>query len=281
MTIEVAPVNGADIIERVIAAGDLAKLSPQERTHYYGEVCRSLGLNPLTKPFDYLNLSGKLVLYATRGATDQLRKIHHVSTAIVSRETVGDVYVVTAKATDRSGRSDESIGAVSIGGLKGDALCNALMKAETKAKRRATLAIVGLSFLDETEVETIPGARYGDGALDAPSPRGRAIAAQMDQAVAEADALIDEPPPRRPVMQPEDFFRDDEPTQHEQEQPPAGVPGDDVDELIGMELLEACQRMTRRLNARGVDFAPLPATRTNNALRQWWKLAAAALAAQP
>jgi hypothetical protein len=73
----------------------------------------------------------------------------------------------------------------------------------------------------EIEVETIPGARYGDGALDAPSPRGRAIAAQMDQAVAEADALLDEPPPRQPVMQPEDFFRDDEPTQHEQEQPPA------------------------------------------------------------
>jgi hypothetical protein len=49
----------------------------------------------------------------------------------------------------------------------------------------------------EIEVETIPGARYGDGALDAPSPRGRAIAAQMDQAVAEADALLEEPPPRR------------------------------------------------------------------------------------
>jgi hypothetical protein len=200
VTIEVAP-NGADIIERVIAAGDLAKLSPQERTHYYGEVCRSLGLNPLTKPFDYLNLSGKLVLYATRGATDQLRKIHHVSTSIVSRETVGDVYVVTAKATDRSGRSDESIGAVSIGSLKGDALCNALMKAETKAKRRATLAIVGLSFLDETEVETIPGARYGDGALDAPPPRGRAIAAQMDQALAEADALLAEPIEATPFEQ--------------------------------------------------------------------------------
>ena len=33
-----------------------------------------------------------------------------------------------------------------------------MMKAETKAKRRATLSICGLGLLDETEVSTIPGA---------------------------------------------------------------------------------------------------------------------------
>ena len=33
------------------------------------------------------------------------------------------------------------------------------MKAETKAKRRATLSICGLGMLDETEIETIPDAR--------------------------------------------------------------------------------------------------------------------------
>jgi hypothetical protein len=32
------------------------------------------------------------------------------------------------------------------------------MKAETKAKRRVTLSICGLGLLDETEIETIPGA---------------------------------------------------------------------------------------------------------------------------
>jgi hypothetical protein len=44
-------------------------------------------------------------------------------------------------------------------GLKGDALANALMKAETKSKRRVTLSICGLGMLDETEVDTIPDAR--------------------------------------------------------------------------------------------------------------------------
>jgi hypothetical protein len=38
-------------------------------------------------------------------------------------------------------------------------LANALMKAETKAKRRATLSICGLGMLDETEVEDIQGAQ--------------------------------------------------------------------------------------------------------------------------
>jgi len=41
----------------------------------------------------------------------------------------------------------------------GEALANALMKASTKAKRRLTLSLCGLGFLDETEVGTIPGAR--------------------------------------------------------------------------------------------------------------------------
>lgn len=69
-------------------------------------------------------------------------------------------------------------------------------------------------------------------------------------------------------------------TPHEQEQP-AGVPGDDVDALTGLELVDACERMRRRLSASGVDFAPIPNPRTNNALRQWWKLGAAALAERP
>jgi len=147
------------IIERVIIQGDLSKLTPAERTQYYRRVCESLGLNPLTRPFDYIILNGRLTLYARRDATDQLRKIHGVSIRIVSREKVGeDLYIVLAHATDRTGRTDEAIGAVNIADLTGDALANAIMKAETKAKRRVTLSLVGLGWLDETEIETIPDA---------------------------------------------------------------------------------------------------------------------------
>lgn len=145
-------------IERVIVAGDLSVLTPEQRLAYYLKVCETLGLNPATRPFEYLRLSGRLVLYARRDATDQLRKLHGVSIEIVSRERVDDVYVVTARATTRDGRYDTAIGAVSVAGLKGEAFANALMKAETKAKRRVTLSICGLGMLDETEAESIPDA---------------------------------------------------------------------------------------------------------------------------
>ena len=154
--------------ERALILGDLSKLSEGQRVEYYREVCQSVGLNPLTKPFDYLQLNGKLVLYAKRDATDQLRKIHGVSITIADRQTVEGVHIVTARATDKSGRTDESTGAVSIAGLKGDALCNAVMKAETKSKRRVTLSICGLGMLDETELETI--ATPSRPQIEAPAP---------------------------------------------------------------------------------------------------------------
>ncbi|MCG8346199.1 MAG: hypothetical protein MI924_00280 [Chloroflexales bacterium] len=76
MTTDLAPTNGdpragADVMERVIVQGDLARLSPTDRGRYYMRTCKPLGLNPLTKPFEYIELNGKLTLYATRTTTDQ------------------------------------------------------------------------------------------------------------------------------------------------------------------------------------------------------------------
>jgi hypothetical protein len=148
-----------EVVETVVIGGDLADLNAAQRAEYYGAVCRSLGLNPLTKPFEYLTLNGKLKLYALRDCADQLRRLHAISIYIANRERMSDIYVVTARAKDRHGREDESTGAVTVGALRGDALANALMKAETKAKRRVTLSIAGLGWLDETELDTIPQSR--------------------------------------------------------------------------------------------------------------------------
>lgn len=149
---------GADI-ERVLVGGDLAKLTPEQRVHYVGNVCQSLGLNPLTRPFEFINLGGKLVLYAKRDAADQLRKRNGISIEVVSRTVEDGILTVHVRATDRDGRRDEDFGALSIANLKGEALANAILKAVTKAKRRVTLSISGLGLLDETEVDSIPGAR--------------------------------------------------------------------------------------------------------------------------
>jgi len=143
-------------IERVLVSGDLARLTPEQRVSYYNKTCETLGLNPLTRPFDYITLQGKMTLYARKDATEQLRKIHGVSIKISKAEAINGIFLVVAEATDKSGRADSSSGAVAFEGLKGDAMANAMMKAETKAKRRVTLSICGLGMLDETELETIP-----------------------------------------------------------------------------------------------------------------------------
>ena len=142
-------------IEGVLVQGDLSKLTAEERVAYYYKLCKSLGLNPLTRPLEYLVLSGRLVLYARKDATEQLRKLHGVSIIDVTTTRLEDVFVVTAKATDAAGRTDVATGAVSLAGLRGEALANALMKAETKSKRRVTLSICGLGMLDESELESV------------------------------------------------------------------------------------------------------------------------------
>lgn len=144
-----------ETIEKALVYGDLKDLDAAGRVSYYNAVCTSLGLNPLTKPFAYITLNGKLTLYALRDCTEQLRKIHGVSITGVTPSQVGDLIVVVVTAQDRTGRIDSSTGAVNVAGLKGENLANAMMKCETKGKRRVTLSLCGLGILDETEVDTL------------------------------------------------------------------------------------------------------------------------------
>lgn len=146
--------SNSPILDQVILHGDLARLSSEDKVLYHKAVCESLGLNPLTKPFEYISLNGKLTLYAKKDCTEQLRKIHGINIEITARELVEDLYIVTARASSKDGRFDEAVGAIVIGHLKGEAKANAIMKAETKAKRRVTLSICGLGILDETEVDS-------------------------------------------------------------------------------------------------------------------------------
>lgn len=150
------------IIEQVVMQGDLSKLNPEQRVTYYRKVCESAGLNPFTNPFAYIYLNGKLTLYAKKDCTEQLRKINGVSIEGLDDKMVDDLYIVKAKAKDKTGRMDESTGAVVIGNLKGEAKANAIMKAETKAKRRVTLSICGMGWTDESEIDSIPNAKQVD-----------------------------------------------------------------------------------------------------------------------
>jgi len=147
-----------ELIANLVTKGDLSGLTSEQKVQYYKLFCERLGLDPLTQPFKLLKFNGKEVLYCDRSGAQQLNKQHNVSHEIKTRDKQDDLYVVTCRASLPDGRFTESIGAVNIKGFTGDNLANAMMKGETKAKRRATLDLLGLGILDETETETIKDA---------------------------------------------------------------------------------------------------------------------------
>ena len=177
--------DNAAVLERVVIQGDLAKLRPEDRVAYYKAVCESLGLNPLSKPFQYIVLNNRLTLYATRTATDQLRAIKGISIDRIDQEEVAGLYVATVYGHDRTSRTDSEVGAVSIANLKGDARANAMMKAITKSKRRLTLSLAGLGWLDETEVGTIPQAQ----AVEVNQETGEVAPSRQEQVAEKRDTV--------------------------------------------------------------------------------------------
>jgi hypothetical protein len=186
-----AVVIPASVYESLALRGDISALNPGDKAMYYRSLCERLGLDPITQPFLPLKLNGKEILYASRGATDQLARVHHVNRRIIKEETVNGCYIVTVEAALPSGRTEQSKGAVSIENAKGETLCNAIMKAETKAKRRATLAILGLGMLDETELETIPQRAMQPVSNGYSQPEQAASAPAEKQTSPEDAALFD------------------------------------------------------------------------------------------
>ncbi len=189
-----------DAIEKCLLEGDLSKLTLDQRLSYYKQVCETVGLNPLTKPFQYIVLNGKLTMYALKGATDQLRRIYDISCEVKNTEKIEDLYVVTVKAVNnKNGRVDEDMGFAKISGMKGDMLGNAMLKATTKAKRRVTLSMCGLGMLDEDEVATIQedkGSGKGKKAFDAPELKGidklEATLSKSEPSEEEKEQIIEE-----------------------------------------------------------------------------------------
>jgi hypothetical protein len=173
-------------IDSVVLRGDLSGLGPGDRARFYVQMCEGLGLNPTSQPFAFLRLNGKEILYATRGATDQLAAMHRVTREIIDGPKVIDlggtklVYAV-CKASMPNGRFETSVATVPLIDP-----VNVLMKAETKAKRRATLSILGLGLLDEVEIESIPArSQEPGGGIDLSRANDPVEVATIDQPTGE------------------------------------------------------------------------------------------------
>jgi len=200
----------AQTLEALVVGGDLSKLTPGQRVEVYMARCSAAGLDPRTQPFAYLQLSGKLTLYATKAATDQLVATRRLSVQVVDRRHLPEVglYECVARVTYPDGRTVEDVGVVSINGLKGDAAGNAIMKCVTKAKRRAILSACGLGMLDETETETIPGASVVQAAAAHAVPAAPAAPAAPAPAVVSVQVVSDDGDDSDTEQQPAGLDRD-------------------------------------------------------------------------
>lgn len=149
-----------EILENLIIGGDLSKLTSEQRTQYYIALCKSMKLNPMSQPFEYIHLNGKLTLYAKKAATEQIGKNNKISVTDLKTEFTDHVVIVTTYLSSPTGRTMISTGVVNIKGQVGDMLANAVMKAETKSYRRGILKTVGLGFMDESELESVTYQGY-------------------------------------------------------------------------------------------------------------------------
>jgi hypothetical protein len=151
--------------DHAIATNDLSKLAPRQRVGLVLALCKSLALNPLSRPFEFLVLDGKVTLYATKSATEQLGRLHQISVKRTREANVGDLHVVEVEGRQPNGRTSFATKYVSLrdgrgNPLAGQKLGDAYAKAETGAKRRLILSMVGLAGLpDDDEAGGRPARR--------------------------------------------------------------------------------------------------------------------------
>jgi hypothetical protein len=180
----------------------LSKLTNEQRVAHYLRLSRSLGLNPLSRPFDWIQFDGKLALYPNQSCAAQLRRQHQIRIEVTRREPVGEMFCVEVKGTTPDGREDFATKYVPLsnkyGRLAGQDYANALMKCETGAKRRLTFSMVGLAVPPDPEEATVgwkPVIVDGTGmVIRHPSPEQRYLAEHPTAAAAIGEPVFEDAP---------------------------------------------------------------------------------------
>jgi hypothetical protein len=146
---QLAIAQGQEAINALVLKGDTSKLTVEQKLQYYNAVCDSVGLNPATRPFQFLTFQGKELLYPDKTCAEQLRSLKGISLSGPKFTFPDGLIMVEITATDRAGRTDTDFGIVDFGGRdKSLSRGDAMLKAVTKAKRRVTFSICGLGFLN-------------------------------------------------------------------------------------------------------------------------------------
>lgn len=140
-------------VSKALAGGDLSPLNPEQLTQVYEQACKTLGLDPLTQPIGFFtDDKGQKILVIRKAGAQQLRRNKGLSISKIETTRHGNaiIFIVTGK-DENTGRTEVSTGAADLEGLRGSMLTRAILAAETKAKTRVTIDLVGMGLPEEIE----------------------------------------------------------------------------------------------------------------------------------
>jgi len=136
---------------------DWKGVSDSDKVKYSLAICKTLNIPTPMNPFKFISMNGKEVLYATKEAAELLAERNKISVTITNKyvERDSNLYVVEVRASMPGGRTFDNLAALSLAGKTGDIRANLMMKCVSKAIRRLVFSAVGLSVLDEDDLEAI------------------------------------------------------------------------------------------------------------------------------
>jgi hypothetical protein len=145
--------------ELALMRGNLQGLTKGQIADVVAMLADKMGVDPSLAPIDVIpTREGKLVPYINARGAAQLRRMHNLE--VIAMELVKErpgLVVLRCTLRRGDGSTDMAIGAAEYREDRPQDEANAWMRAETKAKRRATMSAVGI-FLEgpSDEVEGEP-----------------------------------------------------------------------------------------------------------------------------
>lgn len=133
---------------------DFKGVPEKDRSNFVSALCKVLDIPTPLNPFYFIPANNKEVLYAGIEAAQLLAESKKLNVEIRGK-TLDDanLYTIGVRVTGPTGRFCDNEGIMYLGGLTGEKRGNAMMKAITKAQRRAILSYCGLSMTDDADTQ--------------------------------------------------------------------------------------------------------------------------------
>lgn len=128
--------------------------SEEQRVKACLELCNVLGIPTPMNPFRFIELNGRLVLYAPNEAAQLIAQSRKASVKIINKylDKEFNIYIVEVRVID-GGREVDNLAGIFVGGLTGQKRADAMMKCVTKAQRRTIFGAFGLSVADDDDID--------------------------------------------------------------------------------------------------------------------------------